>query len=277
MLHKTTFTAADMKFPSRLLLVLGFLAVILAPCARALPESEATAGRLLARRYVDAIVGVKGSVFMKITIGLRSIPPTERKIDVSATVISASGLTLTSLSAVDPRELFESMRGQLNTGADPLELGQTDFKNLRLRMTDGTEIPAKIVWKDSEHDLVLLSPDGAAAGNRTFSFVDLNQATDSASLLGDYFHLSRAGEAFKRVLMVRPCTVIGIVERPRRLLLVTTDMFPDALGCPIFDSEGRVLGICLNNIDKGRPSGSMVVPATDIAAAIAQASPDQAH
>jgi len=263
-----------MKLPSRTLVSLGVLAAVLAPCARALPEGEASAGRLIARRYGDAIVGVRGSVYMKISIGLRTLPATERKIDISGTMIAASGLTLTSLSAVDPREIFDSMRGQFNTGGDPVELSQTDFKNMRLRTGDGAEIPAKIVWKDPEHDLVLLAPTDTAS-NRTFSYIDLNQSADSASVLGDYYQLSRANEAFHRVLLVRACTFTGIVERPRRLFLVSTDMYPDALGCPVFDPEGHPIGICLNNIDKGRPSGVMVVPATDLAAAIGQASPEQ--
>jgi hypothetical protein len=241
---------------------------------RALPESEAAQGRLVARRYSDAIIEVKGSVFMSFTIGLQTIPPTERKIDIGATVIGASGLTMTSLSSVDPRSIFESMRSQLKTGADPVELGKTEYKNLRLRMADGTEIPAKILWKDVDHDLVLLAPDGAAASNRAFTFVDLSHATESASVLGTYYHLSRTGEEFQRVLLVRASTVIGIVERPRRLLLVSTDMYPDTLGCPVFDADGRVLGISLHIVEKGLPKGTVVAPAADLAAVIALASPN---
>ena len=241
---------------------------------RALPESEAAQGRLVARRYSDAIIEVKGSVFMSFTIGLQTIPPTERKFDIGATVIGASGLTMTSLSSVDPRSIFESMRSQLKTGADPVELGKTEYKNLRLRMADGTEIPAKILWKDVDHDLVLLAPDGAVASNRAFTFVDLSQATESASVLGTYYHLSRTGEEFQRVLLVRASTVIGIVERPRRLLLVSTDMYPDTLGCPVFDADGRVLGISLHIVEKGLPKGTVVAPAADLAAVIALASPN---
>jgi S1-C subfamily serine protease len=141
-------------------------------------------------------------------------------------------------------------------------------------MADGSEIPVKILWKDVEHDLVLLAPQSAAAGNRTFTFVDLNQAAESAAVLGTYYQLSRAGEELQRVLLVRASTVTGIIERPRRLLLISTDMYPDALGCPVFDADGRPLGISLHIMEKGLPKGTVLIPAADIAAAIAQASPD---
>jgi S1-C subfamily serine protease len=263
-----------MKFPSCSLLVLGVLVCTASPGARALPESEATAGRLVARRYAEAIIQVKGTVVLKIKIGLRALPQTERKIDICGTVIGASGLTVTSLSAVDPKSIFESMRAQMNSGPDPVELGETEFKNMRLRMADGSEIPAKILWRDVDHDLVLLAPDQAAASNRAFTFVDLNQGAESASVLGTYYHLSRAGEELQRVLLVRASTVTGVVERPRRLLLISTDVYPDALGCPVFDANGRALGICLHILDKGLPKGTVLAPAVDLAAAIALASPD---
>jgi hypothetical protein len=263
-----------MKFPTGSLLILGLLVCTAASPARALPESEATAGRLVARRYAEAVVGVKGSMYMNFTIGLQTLPPTERKFDVGGTVIEASGLTMTSLSSLDPRAVFESMRSQMKTGIEPIELGKSEYKNLRLRLADGAEIPAKIVWKDVDHDLALLIPTGAAASNRPFIFVDLNQATLSASVLGNYYQLSRTGEEFQRALMVRPSTVLGIIERPRRLFLVSTDIFPDGLGCPVFDPEGRVLGISLHYMEKGLPKDAVVVPASELASLIAQASPN---
>jgi hypothetical protein len=263
-----------MKFPSRSLLVLGALVCIVSPRARALPDSDAAAGRLVARQYSDAIVEIKGSVIMKINIGLHALPPSERKIDLSGTVIAASGLTLTSLSSIDPKANFEAIRKQMNPGGEPVELGDIEFKNMRLRLADGSEVPVKILWKDPDHDMILLGPSGATGSSRTFTFVDLNQGAESSSMLGNYYQLSRTGEEFQHVLLVRPSTVIGIIERPRRLLIVNTDMYVDTLGCPVFDAAGKVLGICLHNTEKGVPKSTVLEPAADLAAVIAAASPD---
>ena len=263
-----------MKISVSSLLLIGVLIGVATPGARALSDNEAAGGRLVARRYADAVVGVKASLFMKFKIGLQTTPQTERKIDLSGTMIDASGTTVTALSVIDPKAIFDAMRGQMNAGAEPVELGQTEYRNIRFRLGDGTEIPARIVWKDPQHDLVVLSPDGAAAKNHTFTFVELSHATESASLQGTYFALSRAGDEFQRVPLLRASTVEGIIDRPRRLLLVNSVSYPDTLGCPVFDIEGRVLGICLRNVDKGTPKSTVVVPASDLASIIAAAAPE---
>jgi hypothetical protein len=90
-------------------------------------------------------------------------------------------------------------------------------------------------------------------------------------LLGNYYHLSRLAEAMQRAPLMRPCTITGIIERPRRLLLVSTDWFADTLGCPVFDAQGRVLGICLRYMVDGVVKGTVVVPAADVAEIVGQA------
>ena len=253
-----------MKFSVCSLMVLGTVVAASIPFVRALPESEASAGRLIARHFGEAVVGVRGTVAMKVKIGDRVLPPMDKKFDVNCTVIGAGGVTVTYLSGVDQKVGFEFMRSQMNSAGGPVELVDTEFKKMWLRMADGSEIPARLLWKDAEHDLALFGPEVGAADGRIFTFVDLTQAAESASVLGNYYHLSRANEAFQHVGLIRASTVIGIIERPRRLLLVSTDMFPETLGCPVFDQEGRVLGISLNKMEKGHPAGVVVVPAGDL-------------
>jgi hypothetical protein len=256
-----------MKFSACSLVVLGILVPVVSPRALALSDGEAATGRLIARRYGDAIVGVRGTAIMRITVGERTVPPKEDKIDVNGTMITATGLTVTSLNAIDLRTAFEAMRSQFKSGSEPVELAKTEFKGLRLRLADGTEIPAKIAWKDLSRDLVFLAPaDETVADKRLFAFVNLNDAQESASVLGNYYHVSRAGEGFQRVLLVRACTVTAIIERPLRLLMVSTDLCSDVIGCPVFDPSGRVLGICLHCMDNGLPKSPVVVPAADVAA-----------
>jgi len=236
----------------------------LAPCARALSDAEAIAGRLLVRKYADVIVTVKAQIFIKVTVGERTMPMNEQKVDQNGTVITTGGLVATSLTGLDPRSIFEATRPQ-NTGGEPVELGQTEVKNLKIRFSDGTEVRARIVWKDEARDLALVAPeDGALPQNRPLSYVNLQENQAGAVILGTYFHLSRANEALQRAAMVRPTTVTAILERPKRLFLVTTDQIPDAVGCPVFDAEGRFLGIALRFTVKGLPSGSVVVPAGEI-------------
>ena len=242
----------------------------------ALPESDAAMGRLIARRFADAIVAIKGTAMVRITMGDRALPPTEQKFDVNGTIIAPAGLTVTSLNAIDPRALFETNRAQMNPGAQPISLGKTEFKGIKLHLGDGVEIPVKIVWKDVDLDLALLLPEKPGGGNgRTFTYVNLNEAPEAARLLGDYFLLSRAAEVLQRVVLMRVSTITGIIERPRRRLLVSTDTFPDTVGCPVFDSQGKVLGINVRLMENGLPKASVVFPAADLAAVIAENAPPE--
>ena len=86
--------------------------------------------------------------------------------------------------------------------------------------------------------------------------------------------MARAQKTLQRVPLVRATIVMGIVEKPRRLFLLSDQ----ALASPVFEAEGKVLGIMLQHFANGRPSGVVVLPAADIAemakqAAIAQAAP----
>ena len=77
--------------------------------------------------------------------------------------------------------------------------------------------------------------------------------------------------------MVRLTEIVGIVEKPRRLYLLT-DL---SLGTPVFDPKGKILGISLQNFSGGRSTGMVILPAADIAemakqAAAAQAIPGEA-
>src|SRR5260221_2106726 len=76
---------------------------------RAVPETEAAAGRALVKRYADAVVGVELVVTLKVKMGDREQPPREQRVDVNGTMVSASGLTVASLAQADPQVNFEAL------------------------------------------------------------------------------------------------------------------------------------------------------------------------
>ena len=234
---------------------------------RARPETEAAAGRALVKRYADAIVGVELVVTLKIKMGDREGSPREQRIDVNGTVISAGGLTVTSLAEVDPQSAFEAMRMSQPGGAR-IELVGADFKEVKLRLSDGTEVPARFVLKDADLDLAFMAPDWeAGAIKREFPHVDLEKGADG-EVLGSYFYVARAPKVLQRVPIVRASEIMGVVEKPRRFYLMTDQ----ALGTPMFDPQGNVLGISVQNFANGRRSGFVVLPAGDIAEIAKQAS-----
>jgi len=239
-------------------------------------EAEATAGRALMKRYANAIVGVELVVTMKVKMGEREMPPSERKVEVNGTVISASGLTVTSLADVDPQVAFEAMRASQANPAR-IELLGADFKEVKLRLADGTEVPGRFVLKDVDLDLAFMAPEaGADAAKREFPHVDLDDKVDGA-VLDTYYYVARAPKVLQRVPLVRMTEIAGIVEKPRRFYLMTDQ----ALGSPLFDPQGRTLGITVQHFANGRRTGFVVLPSADIAemakqAAAAQVAPPPA-
>jgi hypothetical protein len=254
-----------MKLSTRSSVLLLALALMSAPAGlRALPDSEAKVGRDLVKRCADSIVGVEMVVTLKMTLGDRAMPPRENKIDINGTVLNSAGLTVTSLGAIDPRTQLEAMRGMMAAGGR-LEISDTDYKEVKLRLADGTEVPARVVLKDGDLDLAFIAPD-PAAGKREFTSVKLDDAAEGV-VLNNYFIVSRAPKALQRVPLVRPSLVAGIVEKPRRMYLLTDQQ----LGCPVFDQQGRVLGVSVQNLSGGRSSGLVVLPAADVAEIAKQA------
>jgi hypothetical protein len=248
-----------MHRPSRVLSCL-LLAALTGPLGGAMSDAEMAAGRLALRHNADAVVVVKATILLKISVGDRNLPPRENKVEVSATMISSHGLTVTSLSQIDPQATFEALRGPMAMQGTAVDLDQGEIKDVKLRLPDGTEIPARVLWKDGAHDLALVVPSGADAGKREFAHVNLEEAPEAASLLGAYFLVSRAGEPLLRTAMVQPTTIVGIIDRPHRMILLTAE----AVGCPVFDLQGRVLGVCVRHTVKGLPVGSVLAPAADI-------------
>jgi hypothetical protein len=224
----------------------------------ALPEAEAVAGRALLKRYADTVVGVELVVSMKGMQGDRPIPAREQKREINGTFVNAAGLTVLSLASIDPRVgMPAAMQGQVR-------FDEPEFKEVKLRLADGTEFPARVVLKDADLDLAFIAPE--AAPEKPLPFVDLSAKAEPV-ILGTYFDISRGSKLTQRVPAVRPVHVTGVIEKPRRYVLVN-EYSP---GCPVFDAEGKVLGIALRHVSGGQSSGLIIVPAEDVAEIATQA------
>ena len=250
-------------FPSFLLRAFGLATVAFSPLGAA-PEAAAAAGRALVKRYADAIVGVELVVTIKVKVGDREMPPREQRLEINGTVISPTGLTVTTLAGVDPQVQFDAMRSS-QTGSRGAELVGVDFKEVKLRLADGKEVPARFVLKDADLDLAFMAPEESEP-QREFAHVKLEDAAEGV-VLGNYFFVARASKSLQRAPLVRASEVLGIVDKPRRFYLLTEQ----SVGTPMFDLEGRVLGISLQHFANGRPSGTVVLPAADIAEMAVQA------
>jgi S1-C subfamily serine protease len=255
--------------------LLPSLALVLALGAaplRALTNEEAIAGRAVVKRYADSIISVNLVITLNITVGDRTMPPQEVRREVNGTVVSPSGLTVTALSLIDPRSAtLDRLRANPAAAKSNIQMSDTQFKEVKLRLPDGTEIAARVVLKDADTDLAFIAPDPAAAAGRIFPSVDLQNAAE-AQVLDTYFDVLRASRDLQRVPLVTATTVTGIVERPRRFFLVTAE----SAGTPIFDRAGAVLGLCVQHMNAGRPTGFVVLPSSQVAEIAKQAAVEAA-
>jgi hypothetical protein len=230
-------------------------------------SKEAASGRDLVKQYADTVVSVELVVTVRLTVGDRALPPRESKVEVNGTVISPTGLTVTVLSLVDPRGSLEAMRAAQGAGASKIEIGESEFKDVKLRLANNAEVPADVVLKDPDLNLIFIAPVvDPAAPARKFTNVRLDKPA-TAEVLGNYYLISRGPKSLQRVPIVRMTTVLGIVEKPRMMFLLSEQ----ALGIPIFDSSGLVLGIATQYLENGRPSSPIVLSAADVAELAAQA------
>jgi len=256
------------------LLPLGLALALAAgvPPLRALTDSEAAAGRALVKRYADSIVSVSLVLTLNITVGDRTMPPQEVRDEQNGTVISATGLTVTSLSTIDPRAAtLARLRATPGAAGRGIQIADTEFKEVKLRLADGTEIPARVVLKDADTDLAFIAPDAATAAGHAFSPVDL-QAAAKAEVLGTYFDVLRAQRDLQRLPLVNATTLQGIIERPRPFFLATNE----APGTPVFDARGAVLGICVQHMNGGRAIRAVVLPSSQVAEIAKQAAVEAA-
>lgn len=236
--------------------VVVLAAVSLLPLGAA-PQSDALAGRAIMNRYADAIVGIELVVTLRVKMGDREAPPREQRIEVNGTVISPTGLTVTTLAAVDPQATLEAMRG--SSGARGMEIVGSEFKEVKLRLADGKEVPARFVLKDADLDLAFMAPEANGTG-KEYPHVKLEDAADGG-VLNSYYYVARAPKTLQRVPLVRHTEIMGVVEKPRRLYLLN-DQSP---GTPVFDPAGKVLGITLQHFANGNRTGLVVLPSADIA------------
>ncbi|HWA09822.1 MAG TPA: trypsin-like peptidase domain-containing protein [Opitutaceae bacterium] len=252
-----------MKSIPRLFPAAAALLVLAGPVrAATLPatEADAAAGRELVKRYADAIVSIEMVVVVK-TGGDRGSQSREVKRDANGTMISPTGLTVTSLALIDPRA------GGNTGGRGGGDAPETEFKEVKLRLADNSEIPARVVLKDADLDLAFIAPESeAAAAGHTFSCVKLDDPAE-AKVLGTYFEITRLPKTMQRVPIVQASSVLGVIEKPRRFILVSEQ----TLGCPVFDPQGRVLGLAFVYSSGGRQVGVVLLPAADLADAAKQA------
>jgi len=226
-------------------LVLGSLLAVAPAVAQTVEEREA-ARQLVAKRS-DAVVLALATVKTRVTVqgreNARDLP-----MQANATVLDGTGLAVMSLSNLEPGELATRM------GAGAVESEATD---LRMRMADGREVPAKIVLRDADLDLVFIRPIEAPAS----PIPAVDGPLGTPALLDLLVAVQRTGEATSWRTLATFAYVQLIVDRPRPYHALSAAA---ALGSPLFDLQGRFVGVMVRIGGARNNPLPVVLPAQDI-------------
>lgn len=264
--------------------MIRFLAAAALSCATvsaATGELHATATKLH-ESHSDAIVWL--SVIAKTSMSVDGDAPAKIKaqlagqdrettVETLATFINKDGLLVAALAQLDQSSLVDGQT--VNTPMGPIKLkAKSEVKEIKAIMPDGTEIPGDLVLKDVDLGLgfIKLRMDSDEADGVEIHPVDLTDSADAA-ILDDCIALGRLNDALNREPSVITTEVSGITTKPRTFYRVNSD----SIGCPVFLSSGKLLGITVVR----KPSGSLdgnsmklspvVLPAADVAKIAEQA------
>ncbi len=233
-------------------------------------------GRQVHDQINPAVVTVKAVFTMSYAFGGQSANDRESRNECLGTVISPDGLTVVSLSEIDPGATVMKRRARFMGPNDRFE---SKIKDLKLITADNTEIPAAVVLRDTDLDIAFIRPLGKPAAPMTF--VDLSKGA-SPRLLENCFVIGRMGEIARRTSSAMTGEIQAIVTKPRTFYIPEAEISSAGLATPVFNAEGAPIGIVMLRHNPSAdpdsndpPSIPVIMPCTDIAE-VAKQAPDKA-
>jgi S1-C subfamily serine protease len=198
-------------------------------------SDERAAARDVVARRADAAITVLGTLKGRVTRAGQDRPAPDQAVQATATLLDASGLAVLSLSSIDPGGFM----GRNPAFAAAKVTLETELSDVKMRLADGTELPAKIVLRDSDLDLLFVKPASPPAaplpnvdkGSATFSALDPVVVVQRFQELAGWRAAGTLG------------TVEMVVEKPRRFYLVAITTTGTTLGSAVYDLKGQFGGI----------------------------------
>ena len=223
----------------------------------AIAQDQRASMREVGKKWQDAIVNVRVSLKVRMSMGGREVQSMDDTLEAVATVIDPSGLTVMSLSTLDPGAMMSRLMGAAATGDQKMQI-VSEPSDVRMRLPDGRELPATIVLRDQDLDLAFIRPTTKPAAPLTA--VNLSDAARPA-ILEDVVVLSRLG----RVGGWAPAAVLysvgAIIEKPRTFFVLNGAA---GTGTPAFLANGKLVGLLtIRQIDPGRMSMFGMMGGTD--------------
>ncbi len=229
----------------RLAGVAGLLGVLLAGAA--LGDDVAAQARQVMDKWQQVVVTVRLVIQTKMAFGGTDAEVSENKSEATGVVIDPSGLTVVSLSETDPSELFKRFMGRYESEPDAFKM-DSKVTDLKLRLADGKEVPAKVVLRDKDLDLAFLRPQEKPA--EPLAAVDLAQAAP-VEVMDQVVVLSRLGAVGDWGIAVGVDRIGAVLHKPRTMYVPWSSGLMGGLGAPVFSLEGRIIGVVVMRASPG--------------------------
>src|SRR5258708_16523434 len=136
---------------------LRFVFLLPALCLVCFGDELAEKGREIFKQNQRAIVTVQRVQKRKCCMRGMGGQSNESKRDVTGTVVDPSGLTILSLSGIEPGDMMQSFFGDAGDD-DPKFKMETELGDVKILLEDGAELPAEVVLRDRDLDLPFIRP-----------------------------------------------------------------------------------------------------------------------
>ena len=214
--------------------------------------------RDLLKKNANCVTWVSVTAKVEISAGGRSMPPQEQKLEALGTIIAEDGLTVLSLNRVDPTA---NILSRIRTPGASVNVNYTE---VNLLMQDGTEVPAKLLLKDVDLDLAYVLP--IKERKEEFKGVVFSKVPSQAELANDpiildeVVSIGKLRQSLYRQSTLRRGGVNAVIQKPRKYFVIENTI----PGTPVFDKNGKWLGVVVYKMVGGRPSEIVTLPALDI-------------
>ena len=118
---------------------------------------------------------------------------------------------------------------------------ESDLSDITILMSDGLEIPAKIVMRDNDLDLVFIR--SANPREKPFHALEMSNNTRELSIMDEVLILTRLGNMTGRIPSVSLYRIEAIVKKPRMFYVIDENAISGRLGAPVFSLKGKFVGL----------------------------------
>jgi len=228
--------------------VLGCVVFFSAP---ANAQDGRAAARELVKKWQDAIVNVRVVVKMRMSMGGREMQSNDDTIEAVGTVIDPGGLTVVSLSSINPGPMMTKLISSSNSGGGGQGVDiASEPTDLKIRLADGRELQSTIALRDEDLNLAFIRPINPPA--KPLVAVNLADAGQPA-ILDQVVVFGRLGRVGGWAPSAALRDIGGIVLKPRTFYVLAGESA--GIGTPAFLPNGKIVGILtVRQVANDRPS-----------------------